>query len=69
MPEVKAVKVGHIVGDSRQYDYALILEFNSLEDLKQYGNSEVQQRCVKDHNAANLAAGFLRLMIDIEPAP
>ena len=50
IPEIKSLEVGRVVEDStKDYDYAVILRFNSLEEKQAYGNSEVHRRWVKEH--------------------
>ena len=64
MPEVKAITAGRVARDSSEsYDYALIMEFDSLSDLTAYGQSEVHRRWVEQNNVAPLIQNHLMLTI------
>ncbi len=50
IPQVRSVRIGRVVRSSGPaYEYAVIMEFDSLEDLKAYGESEIHRRWVKEH--------------------
>lgn len=65
IPQIKSIKSYRVVGDPRTYDYAVLMEFDSLEDLKTYGNSEIHRRWVKEHNTVGLAQDVARMTIDM----
>lgn len=65
IPQIKSIRSYRVVGDPRTYDYAVLMEFDSLEDLKTYGNSEIHRRWVKEHNTVGLAQDVARLTIDM----
>ena len=65
IPEIKSLVVGRVVEDNtKDYDYAVIMKFNSLEDKLNYGNSEVHRRWVKD-NVGDIIDKHLMLTIQI----
>jgi hypothetical protein len=66
IPQIKSLRVGHIVDKTRQYDYAVVMEFDNLEDLHTYGNSEIHQGWVKEHNPVPLGAGHMTLTIQMD---
>jgi len=68
IPEIKSIRSCRVVGDSRQYDYAVLMEFDSLEDQKAYANSEIHRRWVKEHNTVGLAQDVTRMTIDMGSA-
>jgi hypothetical protein len=50
IPEIKSLEVGRVVDNNpKEYDYAVIMEFNSLEDKLKYANSEVHRRWVREN--------------------
>jgi hypothetical protein len=64
IPQVKSVEVGSVVDDSqKQYDYAVVMRFDNLEDKHAYGESEVHRRWVKDNNVLDLIDKHLMLTI------
>ncbi len=64
IPQVRSIRIGRVARSSGPaYEYAVIMEFDSLEDLKAYGESEIHRRWVKDH-AAGLIDDHLMLTVD-----
>ena len=64
IPEVKSVEVGSVVEDNqKEYDYAVVMRFNNLEEKRAYGNSEVHRRWVHDNNAVDAIDKHLMLTI------
>ena len=50
IPQVRSVRIGRVARSSGPpYEYAVVMEFDSLEDLKLYGESEIHRRWVKEH--------------------
>lgn len=68
IPEIKSIRSCRVVGDNRQFDYAVLMEFDSLEDEKNYANSEIHRRWVKEHVTPGLAQDFSRMTIDMKSA-
>ena len=67
IPQVRSVRIGRVARSSGPaYEYAVIMEFDSLEDLKSYGQSETHRRWVKEHAADVID---LHLMLTIDTAP
>jgi hypothetical protein len=63
IPQIKSIEVGRVVEDNtKNYDFAVILTFDSLEDKKNYGNSEVHRRWVKE-NVGDIIEKHLMLTI------
>jgi hypothetical protein len=63
IPEIKSLEVGRVVEDNHEeYDYAVIMKFNSLNDKLSYANSEVHRRWVKD-NVGDIIDKHLMLTI------
>jgi hypothetical protein len=64
IPEVKSVEVGSVVEDNqKEYDYAVVMRFNNLEEKRAYGNSEVHRRWVHDNNVGDAIDKHLMLTI------
>jgi hypothetical protein len=64
LPQVKSVEVGSVVdANQKEYDYAVVMRFNNLEDKQAYGNSEVHRRWVQDNHVLDLIDKHLMLTI------
>jgi len=61
IPEIKSLEVGRVVEDNqKEYDYAVLMKFKSLEDKLNYANSEVHRRWVRE-NVGNIIDKHLML--------
>ena len=68
IPGVKAIRAGQITRDSSQsYDYALIMEFDTMRDLTAYGDSETHRQWVEQNHVGPLLQNHL--MVTIQPLP
>jgi hypothetical protein len=61
--EVKSIRVGRIVDEPRAYDYAIAMEFDSLDDLHSYANSPIHRQWVQTHNPGPLTDSHMTLTI------
>ena len=61
--EVKSIRVGRIVDEPRAHDYAIAMEFDSLDDLHSYANSPIHRQWVETHNPGPLTASHMTLTI------
>lgn len=51
MPQVRSVRIGRVTRtNSGAYEYALIMEFDSMDDLKAYAESAVHRQWVREHS-------------------
>lgn len=63
--EVKSIRIGRIVDDSRQYDYAIAMQFDNLNDLRSYASSPIHRQWVQSHNPGPLTQGHMTLTIQM----
>jgi hypothetical protein len=64
IPQVRSIRIGRVARTNVPgYEYALIMEFDNLDDLRTYGASEIHRDWVKEH-AANLIDQHLMLTVD-----
>jgi Stress responsive A/B Barrel Domain len=61
--EVKSIRVGRIVDQPREYDYAVAMEFDNLDDLRSYANSPIHRQWVQAHNPGPVTASHMTLTI------
>jgi hypothetical protein len=64
VPQVRSVSIGRVVRTNGPgYEYALVMEFDSLDDQWAYGASEIHRQWVKEHSDTQLEQ-HLMLTID-----
>ena len=64
LPQVRSIRIGRVERSSGPaYEYAVIMEFDSLEDLESYGKSDLHRGWVKKH-AGGLIDQHLMLTVD-----
>jgi len=66
IPQIKSIRIGHVIDANRVYDYGVIMEFDSVDDLKSYGKSEIHTNWVKEHNPVGLSAGHSALTMRVD---
>ena len=66
IPEITSLEIGQVVDDNtKNYDYAVIMRFDSLVDKQNYANSEVHRQWVKKH-VGNVIDKHLMLTIQMD---
>jgi hypothetical protein len=56
IPQIKSIRVGEIIDTDRLYDYVVVMEFDSINDLKSYGNTDIHKKWVREHDPVSLTA-------------
>lgn len=65
IPQIRSIRIGQVIDESRMYDYAVVMEFDSVNDLRTYGNSEIHKNWVKERNPVRLSAGHSTLTLQM----
>jgi hypothetical protein len=65
IPQIRSIRIGQVIDESRMYDYAVVMEFDTVNDLRTYGNSEIHKNWVKEHNPVALSAGHSTLTLQM----
>jgi hypothetical protein len=66
IPQIKSIRIGHVIDENRVYDYGVIMKFDSVDDLQSYGKSEIHTNWVKEHNPVALSAGHSTLTLRMD---
>jgi hypothetical protein len=66
IPQIKSIRIGHVIDENRIYDYGVIMEFDNVDDLKSYGKSDIHTNWVKEHNPVALSAGHSTLTLRMD---
>jgi hypothetical protein len=65
IPQIRSIRIGQVIDETRVYDYAVVMEFDTVNDLRTYGNSEIHKNWVKEHNPVALSAGHSTLTLQM----
>jgi hypothetical protein len=69
IPQIKSLRVGQVIGENRAYDYVVVMEFDNLDDMKSYGNSDIHKNWVREHNPVALTATDTALTLQMDSSP
>jgi hypothetical protein len=65
IPQIRSIRIGQVIDENRAYDYAVVMEFDNVIDMRTYGNSVIHQNWVKEHNPVALSAGHATLTLQM----
>jgi hypothetical protein len=66
IPQIKSLRVGQVIGENRAYDYVVVMEFDNLDDMKSYGDSDIHRNWVREHNPVALTATDMALTLRMD---
>jgi len=66
IPQIKSIRIGHVIDENRVYDYGVVMEFDNVDDLKSYGNSDIHRNWVREHNPVPLSADHSTLTLRMD---